>query len=80
MAFLVNKTHGTKVLGGVTLPPLGMGNSDAPRSELENHLFVRTGCVELSGSNGSSTPKRGRKPKRQEVESPEPERPESADE
>ena len=70
MAFLVNLTRGTKVIGGVTLPPLGMGESNAPRKDLENHLFVRTGAVELSG--GKSEPaKRGRKPKQAEPD-PEP--------
>lgn len=67
MAFLVNTTNKTLNIGGITLPPLGMGESNTARSELSDHLFVRSGWVELGGSGGESAPKRGRKPKRQDT-------------
>lgn len=66
MALLVNTQNQTLRIGGVTLPPLGMGHSEESASKLREHLFVRSGWVEMN----DSSPQRGRgkrnKPAKQE--------------
>ena len=48
MAMIVNTSNCTLVIGGKTLPPRGMESVDLSAKQLKEHLFVRSGLVEVS--------------------------------
>lgn len=49
MTMVTNVSNRTLCLGGVTLGPREMDDVNVPARKLANHLFVRTGLVEVSG-------------------------------
>lgn len=65
MPMVVNKSNRTLKLGGQVLGPREFANVEV--RDLPNHLFVKSGLIEMAGGNGGG---RGR-PKKQKQE-PEP--------
>lgn len=49
MTMVTNVSNRTLCLGGVTLGPREMDDVNVPARKLANHLFVRSGLVEVSG-------------------------------
>lgn len=68
MAMVLNNSGQRLKIKGVSIGPREMANVDLSSSELRNHLFVRSGLLDVSkGTNGTTAGKR----KAQEPESTE---------
>lgn len=71
MAWLTNLTRKTLNIGGLQLPPLGMGESNESTEKLRNHLFVKAEWVEVKTSTTTSgvTSKKQQTRKKSDAES-----------
>lgn len=67
MAMVLNNSGRVLKVRGAEIHPREMADVPLSHSELRDHLFVRSGLLEVSGGRATSAPKR--KPKQDDSES-----------
>ena len=62
MTMVVNNSGRRLKIGGQVLAPRSFGDVNMPAKDLNNHLFVRSGLIEVSGGKSQERPKKQEQP------------------